>query len=64
MTPNIFKNIIYNLKTIVNSLSPKTFFNSNQLSNQLEVNNNNSSANGSKMYTYMAGTSNLARNNC
>ena len=64
MTPNIFKNIIYNLKTIVNSLSPKIFFYSNQLSNQLEVNNNNSSGNGSKMYTYMAGTSNLARNNC
>ena len=63
MTPNIFKNIIYDLKTIVNSLSPKIFY-SNQLSNQLEVNNNNYSANGSKMYTYMAGTSNLARNNC
>ena len=64
MTPNIFKNIIYDLKTIVNSLSPKIFY-SNQLSNHLEVNNNyNSSANGSKMYTYMAGTSNLARNNC
>ena len=62
MTPNIFKNIMYDLKTIVNSLSPKIFFYSNQLSNQLEVNNNNYSANGSKMYTYMAGTSNLARN--
>ena len=63
MTPNIFKNIIYDLKTIVNSLSPR-FFYRNQLSNQLEVNNNDYSANGSKMYTYMAGTSNLPRNNC
>ena len=26
MTPNIFKNIIYDLKTVVNSLSPKIFF--------------------------------------
>ena len=26
MTPNILKNIIYDLKTIVNSLSPKIFF--------------------------------------
>ena len=65
MTPNIFKKIICHLKTIVDCLSPKIFLNySNQLSNQLEVNNNNYSANGSKMYTYMAGTSNLARNNC
>ena len=63
MTPNIFKKIIYHLKTIVDSLSLKIFY-SNQLSNQLEVNNNKYSANGSKMYTYMAGTSNLARNNC
>ena len=51
MTPNIFKKIIYHLKTIVDSLSLKIFY-SNQLSNQLEVNNNNYSANGSKMYTY------------
>ena len=49
MTPNIFKTIIYNLKTIVDCLFPKIFY-SNQLSNQLEVNNNNYSANGSKMY--------------
>ena len=63
MTPNIFKKIIYHLKTIVDSLSLKIFY-SNQLSNQLEVYNNKYSANGSKMYTYMAGTSNLARNNC
>ena len=64
MTPNIFKKIIYHLKTIVDCLSPKIFFYSNQLSNPLEANNNNYSANDSKMYTYMAGTSNLARNNC
>ena len=63
MTPNVFKKIIYHLKTIVDCLSPKIFY-SNQLSNQLEVNNNNYSANGSKMYTNMAGASNLARNNC
>ena len=62
MTPNIFKKIIHHLKTIVDCLSPKIY--SNQLSNQLEANNNNYSANGSKMYTYMAGTSNLATNNC
>ena len=63
MTPNIFKKIIYHLKTIVDCLFPKIFY-SNQLSNQLEVNNNNYSASGSKMHTHMAGTSNLARNNC
>ena len=63
MTPNIFKKIIYHLKTIVDSLSLKIFY-SNRLSNQLEVNNNNYSANSSKMYAYMAGTSNLASNNC
>ena len=63
MTPNIFKKIIHQLKTIVNCLLPKIFY-SNQLSNQLEVNNNNYSASGSKMYTYMVGTSDLARNNC
>ena len=63
MTLNIFKKIIYHLKTIIDCLSPIIFY-SNQLSNQLEVNNNNYSANGSKMYTYMAGTSNLARNSC
>ena len=63
MTPIIFKKIIYHLKTIVDCLFPKIFY-SNQLSNQLEVNNNNYSATGSKVYTYMAGTSNLARNNC
>ena len=50
MTPNIFKTIIYHLKTIVDCLSPEIFY-SSQLSNQLEVNNNNYSANGSKMYT-------------
>ena len=44
MTLNIFKKIIYHLKTIANCLSPKIFY-SNQLSNQLEVNNNNYSAN-------------------
>ena len=61
MTPNIFKKIIYHLKKIVNCLSPKIFY-SNQL-DQLEVNLNNYSVNGPKMYTYMPGTSNLARNN-
>ena len=50
MTANIFKTIIYHLKTIVDCLSLR-FFYSNQLSNQLEVNNNNYSANGPKMYT-------------
>ena len=42
--------IIYYLKTIVDCLFPKAFY-SNQLSNQLEVNKNNYSANGSKMKT-------------
>ena len=64
MTPNIFKRIIYHLKAIVDCLLIPKIFYSNQLSNQLEVNNNNYSASGSKMYTYMAWTSNLARNNC
>ena len=64
MTPNIFKKITYHLKTIVNCLFPKTFLQHYELSNQLEVNSNNYSASGSKMYTYMVGTSNLARNNC
>ena len=43
MTPNIFKKIIYHLKTIVHCLSPKTFFHSRRQSftNQLEVMNNN-----------------------
>ena len=38
MTPDIFKTIICHLKTIIDCLSPKVFY-SNQLSNQLEVNN-------------------------
>ena len=64
MTPNIFKKITYHLKTIVNCPVPKIFLQHYELSNQLEVSSNNYSASGSKMYTYMVGTSNLARNNC
>ena len=55
MTPNIFKKVIYHLKIMVDCQSPKIFY-SNQLSNQLEDNNNNYSG------IIMAGTSNLARN--
>ena len=65
MTPNISKD---NIPFKNNSpLSPQDFFiaeGSNLVSNQHEVNNNNYSANGSKMYTCMAGTSNLTWNNC
>ena len=48
MTPNIFKKIMYHLKTIVYCLGPRSFYSRRQsFSNQLEVNyNNNHSAKG------------------
>ena len=53
MTPNIFKEIIYRLETIVHC-PPRFFYGRRQsFSNQHEV-NNNYSAKGSKMYTCMA----------
>ena len=64
MTPNIFKTIIYHLKTIVDCLSPEIFitainlvisFRSITIIIQQMVSN---------VYKYMAGTINLARNNC
>ena len=47
MTPDIFKMIMYHLKTIVHCLDPRSFYSRRQsFSNQLEVNYNNYSAEG------------------